>query len=143
MPTLVWQFHGRIAVAVHGTSDPTNLEWGRYLRDTLAQPNVSQLRVLVVSYGGKPSGTQRRDLMDVLPRAAPTAYLSNNWVARSLINTMSWFNPQLRAFGLDEDEDACRFLELTQSETMVARRARAALEAELRMDADHGSAQLG
>jgi len=130
---LVWKFEGRLAVAVHGASDPSNLEWAGYLRDTLAQPDISRMRVLVVSHGGGPNGQQRKSLMDGLLRPAPTAYLSNKWVARSLINTMSWFNPQLRAFGLGEDSAAFQFLQLTENEQRIARKFRAALEAQVQI----------
>jgi hypothetical protein len=141
--TLVWKFEGRLAVAVHGPSDPSNLEWSSYLRDTLAQSNVSLLRVVIVSYGGKPTGPQRKELTDLLPRPAPTAYMSESWLARSLINTMSWFNPQLHAFGLNDDKAAFSFLQLTESEARSARRLRAALEAELRIGCEPQSDQLG
>lgn len=131
---LVWQFEGRLALAVHGTSDPSNLEWAGYLRDTLAHSDVSLLRVLVVSYGGGPTGSQRKELTARLRRPAPTAFLSNKWLARSLINTMTWFNPRMRAFNLNEDLAAFRFLELTETEQKIARKIRAALEAQLQID---------
>lgn len=143
MSALVWKFEGRLAVAVHGPSDPSDLEWRRYLRDTLAQPDVSRLRVVVVSHGGKPSGAQRKELMEFLPHPAPTAHLSNSWLARSLINTMSWFNPQLRAFGLDEERAAFQFLQLTQAEAGIVRTARMTLEAELNRDSDRNGDPLG
>jgi hypothetical protein len=143
MPALVWKFEGRLAVAVHGPTDPSNLEWARYLCETLAQPNVSLLRVIIVSHGGRPSGSQRKELTEVLPRPAPTAYLSDGWIARSLINTMSWFNPELRAFGLNDDAAEFRFLQLTGDEARIARRGRAALEAELQLGGDHSSDKVG
>ena len=133
MAALVWRFEGRLAVAVHGVADPSHLEWAGYLRDTLAHPNISLLRVLVVSHGGSPTGSQRKDLMQGLSRSAPTAFLSNRWLARSLVNTMSWFNPQIRAFGLGEERAAFQFLELTEAEQQSARKIRAVLEAQLQL----------
>jgi hypothetical protein len=141
MAALVWQFEGRLAVAVHGVADPSNLEWAGYLRDTLAHPDISLLRVLIVSYGGGPTGSQRKDLTHSLPRSAPTAFLSNRWLARSLVNTMAWFNPRIRAFGLGEDRAAFQFLELTDAEQRSARRIRAALEAKLELGRPMDSVQ--
>lgn len=130
---LIWRFDGRLAVAVHNASDPSNLEWAGYLRDTLAHPKASLLRVLVVSHGGGPNGAQRKELTESLSRSVPTAFLSNKWLARSLVNTMSWFNPQLRAFGLHEDQAAFQFLELTEEEQRTARRLRTGAEEQLQI----------
>lgn len=143
VPAMVWKFDGRLAVNVHGPSDPSNLEWSMYLRETLAQTNVSLLRVVIVSHGGRPSGSQRKELTEVLPRPAPTAFLSNSLLSRSLINTMSWFNPQLHAFPLNEDAAAFRFLQLTAAEARIVQRIRAMLEAELKIGAEHRGEQLG
>jgi hypothetical protein len=131
MAELAWRFERRLAVAVHSRSDPSNLEWNGYLRDTLAQPKPSMLRVMVVSHGGGPTGAQRKDLTDSLRIAVPTAFLSNRWLARGLVNTLAWFNPQLRAFGLDEDVAAFDFLGLTEVERRTARRFRTELEKHL------------
>ena len=70
-------------------------------------------------------------LTDTLGQSVPTAFLSNKWVARSLVNTLSWFNPQLRAFGLNEDAAAFQFLELSEDEQSVACRLRMELERQL------------
>jgi hypothetical protein len=131
MAALVWRFDGRLVVAVHGESDPSNLEWKGYLRDTVAHPKPSALRVFVVSHGGSPSGQQRKELTDTLRVSVPTAYLSNRWIARSLVNTLAWFNPQIRAFSLDEDAAAHEFLGLTKEERGTAQRLRTELEKEL------------
>ena len=97
MAQLVWRFEGRLTIAVHGKSDPSNLEWAGYLRDTVAQPKPSMLKVLVISHGGGPTGAQRKQLTDSLKQSVPTAFLSDKFLARSLVNTLSWFNPTLRA----------------------------------------------
>jgi len=131
MAQLIWRFEGRLAIAVHGKSDPSNLEWTGYLRDTVGQPKPSMLRVLVISHGGGPTGAQRKQLTDSLRQSVPTAFLSDKFLARSLVNTLSWFNPKLRAFGLHEDEPAFKFLELTEEEQRVARLYRAEFEMQL------------
>ena len=136
MAQLVWRFEGRLVVAVHGTSDPSNLEWTGYLRDTMAQAKPSMLRVLVISYGGGPSGPQRKQLTDALRQSVPTAYLSDKFLARSLVNTLAWFNPKLRAFGLHDDDTAFEFLALTEDERRTARRCRTELEKRLQAEAD-------
>lgn len=141
MAQLVWRFEGRVAVAVHGRSDPSNLEWRGYLRDTAAQPQISALRVLVISYGGGPRGAQRKELTDALRQSAPTAFLSDKVLARALVNTMAWFNPKLRAFALHEDGAAFDFLGLTDAERQSARRIRAELEKQVQtsVEGDDGT----
>jgi hypothetical protein len=128
MAQLVWRFEGRVAIAVHGTSDPSNLEWTGYLRDTVAQPKPSMLRVLVISHGGGPTGAQRKQLTDALRQSVPTAFLSDRFLARGLVNTLAWFNPNLRAYGLREEEAAFEFLGFTDTERKTAVRLRAELE---------------
>ncbi len=136
MRTLLWTFEGRLAIAVHSAADPSNLEWSGYVLDTLARRDISSLRILVTSYGGGPTGAQRRELTNVVKRPAPTALLSNQWVARGLVNAFSWFNPQIRAFRLDEERAACEFLGLTGAEQTVARRLREQFERELGIRAE-------
>jgi hypothetical protein len=136
MAQLVWRFEGRLGIAVHSASDPSNLEWKGYLRDTLAQPTPSMLRVLVISHGGGPNGSQRKELTEMLRKPVPTAFLSDRLLARALVNTMSWFNPTMRAFELQEDLAAFEFLELTEEERQSARRLRKELEQQLTAGTD-------
>lgn len=139
MAALLWRFQGRLALAVHSEVDPSNLEWAGYVRDTLSQPDVSTLRILVITYGGGPTGAQRRELTSVLKRPAPTALLSNRFIARGLVNALSWFNPKIRAFRLNEDSSAYEFLELTNNEQTLARRLREQFEGELGLSANQSN----
>lgn len=133
MPSNVaWKFDGRLSVMVHGPGAPTNLEWQRFLRDAVDQRTGSHWRNLVVSYGGRPDGEQRKLLADMLKgRAAPTAIMTSSAIVRAAVAAMSFFNRQMKAFALDDFEGAASYLELTADERAKAQRLRAELTQEL------------
>jgi hypothetical protein len=122
---VAWKFEGRLSVMVHGPVNPTNLEWQRFLRDAVDGRTGTHWRNLVVSYGGRPDGEQRKQLAEMLKgRAAPTAIMTGNAVVRAAVVAISFFNRKMKAFALDDFDGACSYLELTPDER---RRARAFL----------------
>lgn len=99
---IAWKFHGRISVTVHGPANPTNLEWQQFLRDAVRSGTATHWRNLVVSYGGRPDGEQRKQLGEMLQgRGAPTAILTGSTVVRAAVSALSFFNRNLKAFALD------------------------------------------
>lgn len=132
---LVWRQEGRIFVAVHAAQPPTNLEWAGYVRTALEASNRGEVRVLAVSYGGAPDGSQRGSLTKALAgRPSPTALLSGSRVVRALTNAFGWFNPRMKAFDLAEHQPACDFLGLSAVERQRALVLRHECEAELDID---------
>jgi hypothetical protein len=129
---VAWKFDGRLSVMIHGPGNPTNLEWQRFLRDAVDRGTGTHWRNLVVSYGGRPDGEQRKQLAEMLKgRAAPTAIMTSSGIARAAVLALSFFNRQMRAFGMDDFDGACSYLALTAHERERAQRMRVELTQEL------------
>lgn len=122
---IAWKFHGRVSVTVHGPLNPTNLEWQQFLRDAVRSGTGTHWRNLVVSYGGRPDGEQRKQLGEMLRgRGAPTAILTASPVVRAAVSAISFFNRSLKAFAFNDLDGAAAYLELTADEREKARELR-------------------
>lgn len=140
---MAWAHDGRLSVVVHGKSSPSPLEWSRFLNDNRS---LRDLRVLVCTYGGGPDGKQRRELMeDAFYGSVPTVIMTNSVIARGIVTTLNWFNPNMRAVPLHADAMAHGLLGLDASEATRAVELREKLERELRLGrfavASDGSSQ--
>jgi hypothetical protein len=114
---MAWRMEGRLSVAVHGTHAPTNLEWQRYVIDAVSSNARDDTRVVVLSRGGSPDGSQRQTLMTGLRgRPSPVALLTDRLLARTAIAAMSLFNPSMKAFPTAGLREAGEFLGLTVAE---------------------------
>jgi hypothetical protein len=139
--TMAWAFEGRLHVIVHGPTNPTALEWERFLTETVArrsqgaQPSErgrAPFVVLVVSHGGVPDGGQRMQLAKTIERnAAPTVIMTNSGAMLNISRVLTFFNPRQKAVALGAHEAAFEFLALSADERAAAKRLRAKLEEEL------------
>ncbi|HEY5959633.1 MAG TPA: hypothetical protein VIV60_23925 [Polyangiaceae bacterium] len=112
-----WRRLGRLVVTVHSEQAPTEDEWSRYMGQADAYQPLEDQRILVVSDGGAPNGTQRQQLIDLLHGArVATAILTTSWLMRGSGAAVSWFNRSLRVFGPSALGQALEHLQLTQWE---------------------------
>jgi hypothetical protein len=133
--TMAWRFAGRLIVAVHRKASPTNVEWQRFLNDSLQAGVNPQWRLLVVSYGGGPDGAQRQQLMQTMRnQVTPMAMMTGSVIVRAIMSALTFFNPTMTVVDLHKDEDAYEFLGLSSAERDTARKLRAELEAELEIE---------
>lgn len=130
--TLAWQMEGRLIVAVHTRENPSRLEWTRFINGTaLARPTQTEGRVLVVSYGGSPDAAQRKELADAVKHPFPTVIMTSSVMLRSLGAALAFFNRRVKVVGIEEHDQAVRYLELTPAESVTVRQIRFALERRL------------
>ncbi|HMA97517.1 MAG TPA: hypothetical protein VKP30_32755 [Polyangiaceae bacterium] len=116
-PTMKWRRLGRFVVTVHGAEAPSDEEWTRYVGGADAYQPLGDQRILVVSDGGAPNGTQRQQLIDLLQNArVPTAILTTSWLMRGAGAAVRWFNPDLKVFGPQALQPALDYLQLTEWE---------------------------
>jgi hypothetical protein len=133
---VAWRFEGRLSVVVHGPGNPTSLEWGRFLRAAVDSGAGVQSRNLVVSYGGRPDGEQRKQLAEMLKgRAAPTAIMTNSALVRAAVLAINFFNRHMKSFAIDDFEGACSHLGLSAAERERARAFRSELLTDLGLSA--------
>lgn len=124
-----WRRMARLVVTVHTEAVPDNEEWADYISQADAYLPLEDQRILVVSAGGGPNGTQRKMVVDVLKGArVPVAILTNSWLMRGSGVAVSWFNPSLKVFGPDDLDAAIQYLGLTTWERVESARALEELE---------------
>lgn len=122
-PTMACSVVGDVLVAVHAEANPTDADWAAYLDAcrTLQVTNQA-IRVLVITYGGTPTSTQRSALNELNKQATdPTrvAVMVDSRITRGAVTALSWFNPEVRAFGLKQLGDACAHLGVPSEEGRV------------------------
>ena len=128
---MTWRKDGRLWVALHAAANPTSLEWSRFVNDTrMALPGPTG-RVLIISYGGSPDSTQRKELADVVRQPVPTAVMTSSFFMRSIGPAFQFFNPQMKIVGINDDDAAFQFLQLDSEEQDKVRWVRRELESEL------------
>ena len=118
MKTLISTSIDGCVVAVFGKTAPSGADWTEYLglvqRDVLTSPRQ---RGLIVSHGGTPENSQRRELERVTGRSAAgrrLAVLTNATFVRGVLKAMSIFDPSYRGFSLSDLDLALRYLEVPE-----------------------------
>ncbi len=121
--TMVWRRMGRLVVTVHTEDVPNEEDWNGYIAQVHDYQPLEAQRVLVISAGGGPNGTQRKMMVDALAGAkTPVAILTNSLMMRSAGIAVSWFNPSLKVFGPTALDPAMDYLELTPWERAESKR---------------------
>jgi len=109
---------GDIVVVRHTKEAPTGDEWNAFIgrcRRTLDR--YDKMRGLIISEGGGPNSDQRGDVNELLAgRPQRVAVLNRSRWVRGVVTALSWFNPEIRAFALDQTDAAFEHLHLTTAE---------------------------
>ncbi|MCX4241098.1 hypothetical protein [Paraliomyxa miuraensis] len=116
-----------IHIAVHGQDNPSDKDWDAYL-DSIRKmwSRHDQVRGLVYTLGGNPSGAQRSQLNKINDGLKPwVSVMVESRIARGAVTALSWFNPRIKAFAPDNLDDAMAHLDITGPH---AKRVRTALE---------------
>lgn len=109
---------GSFTVLVHNKCTPRDDEWDRYLELALrnAGPGAT-VRSLVVTYGGTPTITQQRRMLDLLaqrfentPVITISAVISHSTFVQGTVTAMGWHYPGIRAFSPDKREEAFAYM---------------------------------
>jgi hypothetical protein len=129
----LWRTVGRVCVAVHTASEPTDEEWDGYLAGMKRFPRVREVRVLILSHGGGPSGVQRQKLQrQAGTHSPPVAILTASGVRmRGISTVLKWFNEHVAVFEESQLNAACDHLGLSKMESAGARACMAELDQEL------------
>lgn len=119
-----------VHIAVHGKKDPDDADWAAYIaagRKVLEHHD--EPRVLVLTYGGNPSGAQRAKLNELNAGLSPlVAVMVDSRIARGAVIALSWFNPRIKAFPLNDLDAALTHLQLDASATQRVKDAIEELE---------------
>lgn len=121
--TMCATFVGDVMLVVHAEVAPAADEWSAYCNyagatRAMAAGNLKTL-VITVSDGG-PNARQRSEYKDkVAGTGNRVAVLCGGSVTRAILTAMSWFNPDMQAFGVDEINRALSYLGASPSEDLM------------------------
>lgn len=133
-PRLTLALVDDVHIAVHGQSNPDPIDWEAYLRAVRKvlerYPNV---KGIVYTYGGNPSSAQRSELNKISEGLLPrVSVMVESRVARGAVTALSWFNPSIKAFSLEQIDEALEHLEISGVKARQAKEALAQLKTALR-----------
>jgi hypothetical protein len=123
-----------VNIAVHGVDSPDATDWEAYMKSNRKiYERFSGIRGLVYTLGGNPSTAQRSELNKLNEGKNPrVSVMVESRLARGAVTAISWFNPGIRAFALDQLDDALAHLELSAPLAKRVRSTLAALQEALR-----------
>lgn len=132
-PRFACQALDDIVVGVHTSEAPTDPDWAAWLDATRRGLEINgSVRVLVYSLGGGPTSKQRSEVNELFKdRPQRVAVMLNSRFARGAVTALSWFNPQIRAFDVEQFDDACDHLAITPSRRELVRAAMTEMKAKL------------
>jgi hypothetical protein len=100
------------SIVVYGAQPPTDTDWCSYLA-LVERYRVESTLHVVATAGGRPTGTQRRQLVDALaPRVIRVAVLSTSPLVRLVANVLPLFGGKARGFAPWEEREALDYLEI-------------------------------
>jgi hypothetical protein len=121
----------RLFIVVYGATDPTDEEWGDYLK-LVERHGIDRTMQLVFTQGGGPSSAQVRLLNELLAgRPVPVAVVSGSPRVRATVTALSWFNRRIKAFSPVALPEALAYLGIPASRTDLIRREAEKLGAEI------------
>lgn len=111
-----------VFVVVHNQRDPTDGEWTDFVRLS-TMPERANRPTLVYSAGGRPTALQRKQLADAIPkrRVPPTVVLTENRLVQTVVRLMTWFNPDIRAFPIEDLDGALKYMGVAAHEAPLIR----------------------
>lgn len=120
MKNMVFKSDGRFFILLHTEAAPSDAEWTAFVTATevaarQAGKDFSQLRQLVITDGGGPSSTQRKQANAMLGGSTiRVAVVSQSTAIRGVVTALSWFNSLIKAFNPDELKEALSYLEVPE-----------------------------
>jgi hypothetical protein len=123
-----------VALWLHTELDPPDHQWSAAVQSLVRERRTrglapNQLRYIVISDGGAPSGAQRvelfRDVHEGQPaRVSAVTLALSNPVKRSIATAIAWVNPGIRFFQPARFQDALAYLELSDRRREIEREYR-------------------
>lgn len=124
---------GDLVLGVHAKENPTDADWTEYVNATQKVLEThGTVKVLAYSMGGGPNSVQRTKANELFKdRPQHVAVMLNSALVRGIVTALSWFNPMIRAFNIDQLDDACKYLELSKTASAEVHRMLTRLHASM------------
>jgi hypothetical protein len=108
MRTVAHVFVDTLFVVAHGSSPPSEAEWGEFLDDVKRQG--PGMRHLIFTAGGAPTKEQRQQVEAVLAGWTPAAYVTDVARIRLAVRAAAWPGRRVRAYAPEALDEALYFL---------------------------------
>jgi hypothetical protein len=113
-----------LLVVVHTDEPPNRSEWSQYC-EVARRHHLDRggLRTLVIAARivAGPNASQRTEYNDKVPaKGTRVAVLCNSIAARAAITALSWFNPDMRAFGGHNIDEALMYLSAKPTVALIS-----------------------
>jgi len=107
-----------IAIGVHTSEPPSDEDWEAWLAVSKKALDVrGSIRALVYSHGGGPNSAQRSQVNDLLKdQPQRISVMLDSRIARGAVTALSWFNPKIKGFDLQQFDSAFEHLGLAHDE---------------------------
>jgi hypothetical protein len=105
---------GRIFIAIHTKTPPSDQEWDHSLR--LINDDIANACTIVFTDGGAPNAAQRKRLSESPRGRSPVAVLSDSLIPRFVNASIALFNKSIRSYTSKDFEEACQYLNFTAEE---------------------------
>lgn len=108
---------GDLVLGLHAKDNPSDEDWNEYVNATRSVlERHGSVKVLAYSMGGGPNSVQRTKANELFKdRPQLIAVMLNSALVRGIVTALSWFNPMIRAFNIDQLDEACRYLQLSST----------------------------
>ncbi len=112
-----------VMLVVHGTMEPAAEEWSAYCEyaGAIRRSAGGRLRTLVLtaSDAGPNAGQRAEYQRRVAGANNRVAVLCAGGVTRAILTAMSWFNPDMKAFGVGEIDRGIDYLEAFKTPNLM------------------------
>jgi hypothetical protein len=109
----------RLMICVHNAKAPKQSEWAAYVEDLRRLP-LEQACQIVLTTGGAPSASQRKDITDLTTgRQHRVAVVTPSAMVRGVVTALNWFNPKVQAFPPERARAAFDYLAVNEMDTRM------------------------
>jgi hypothetical protein len=128
VPNQIVRRYQELVILRENAEDPSDAEWGDFLRVLAAGDGVWNVRVLVVTDGGSPSGEQRQRLKTVLGDSnVRAAIVTDSVKTRFVVSSIAFITSRIKSFSKREIDAAYEYLGLDVTQRRLADRVLAEL----------------
>lgn len=128
---VAWRTIDNLHVIMFGKNSPTDHEWRAYIDDWKRYAHRPNIKVLVYSFGGNPTGSQRHDLLKTMSEPVPTAVVTTSPLARVIGLALRAANPAMLVVSPADEYRAYDHLRMTLVERKQAAQLRDDLSRQL------------
>ncbi len=123
MPNQIARRYQDLVILRENAENPSDAEWDEFLRLIAAGDGVWNVKVLVVTDGGEPSGEQRQRLKSVLGDSnVRAAIVTDSIKTRLVVSSLAFITSRIKSFSKREIDAGYDYLGLDVNQRRLADR---------------------